>query len=150
MVIGEILGIPTAIGVGTGLLIGIGIAFGASLTIGTAVVVGLGIAGGLVIGIIVSAVGYFFTKYKKRGKYKEALENSKSQLINKFKDVEYSFTDHFKTFKDTLISELKLKTEIYLKRINNDKSEWQKIQQEYEVIKKNTKQRIKNKFNFDI
>lgn len=148
--IGKILGTAAGFGFLAGIGIGIGIALGTSLTIGLGIIVGLGLLGGVVVGGIVATVGFFWSRYKKRKQYKEALENSKEKLINKFKEVEYSFSDHFKTFKDTLIKELRLKTEIYLKRINNDETEWKKIQEQYETIKVNTKKRFEEKFRLNL
>jgi hypothetical protein len=47
------------------------------------------------------------------------------------------------------MKELKIKTEVYLKRINNDESEWKEIQEQYEVIKKNTLKKVNEKYNFN-
>ena len=147
--IGKILGTAAGIGFIVALGIGAGIALGTSLTIGFGILLGLGLVGGIVVGGIVTVVSYFWSKYKKRNQYREALETSKKKLINKFNEVEYSFSDNYKTFKDTLIKELKLKTEIYLKRINNDEEEWKELQKKYKIIKANTKKRFKEKFKFN-
>lgn len=147
--IAKILGTSAGIGFAIGIGVGIGVLCTASVTIGLGIIISFGLIGGLVVGTLVTVVGYFYTKYKKKNQYKESLEGSKEKLINKFKDIEYSFSDHYKTFKDTLIKELKLKTEIYLKRINNDETEWKQIQQQYEIIRKNTKKRIEEKFKFN-
>ena len=117
-----VLGIST----GIGLIIGFGVGTATSIAIGGALAITLGIAGGLLVGGIILGLGFLFGRYRKRNKYREILEKAKSQLKNKFSEVEYSFSDHFKTFKDTLIKELKLKSEVYLKRINNDESEWKR------------------------
>ena len=147
--IGKILGTAAGIGFIVAMGIGAGIALGTSLTIGFGILLGLGLVGGIVVGGIVTVVSYFWSKYKKRNQYREALETSKKKLINKFNEVEYSFSDNYKTFKDTLIKELKLKTEIYLKRINNDEEEWKELQKKYKIIKANTKKRFKEKFKFN-
>ena len=144
--------IAKVLGFSVGVVIGAGILIGAcsSLVIGAGVIIGFGLIGGLVLGGIIITVGFLFAKYKKINQYREILEKAKSQLISKFQDIEYSFSEHYKTFKDTLINELKLKTQVYLKRINNDDSEWKEIQEKYEEIKKNTLKKVKEKFNFSI
>jgi len=144
--IGTLLGTSAGVGFVVGIGIGIGLAFTSSLAIGAGAILGLGLIGGLVVGGIVTSVGYFWTKYKKKNQYSEALKESREKLINKFKEIEFTFSDHYKTFKDALIQELKLKTEIYLKRINNDEAEWKEIQQQYEIIRKKTKEIIERKF----
>jgi gas vesicle protein len=144
--------IAKVLGISVGVVIGAGILIGAcsSLVIGAGIIIGFGLIGGLALGGIIIAVGFLFVKYKKINQYREILEKAKSQLISKFQDIEYSFSEHYKTFKDTLINELKLKTQVYLKRINNDDSEWKEIQEKYEEIKKNTLKKVKEKFNFSI
>lgn len=142
---------------GTGLAVGttLGAYLGltCSLAVGAGTFIGCGI-----LGIVVIPAFLFFGDtmidnitfhFKKKQQYKEILNQFKTNLQNKFDDIIYSFTDHYKTFKDTLIKELKLKTEIYLKKINSDESEWNQIREEYKKIKKETQNLINEFFNSD-
>ena len=143
LTIANILGYTKGIGGFVAFSIGVGLA----LSLGGFIFVALGVVGGAVIAGIAFTVGYFFAKYKKKKKYKEILEKLRDQVREKFEDILYTFSDHYKTFKDTLIKELKLKIEVYLKRINNDETEWKQIQEEYERIKGKTLKIAKEKFN---
>ena len=67
-------------------------------------------------------------------------------MINKFSDITYSFSDHYKTFKDTLIKELKLKVEIFLKDSEISEDKMIKLKKEYEAIKERTMKLIKQKY----
>ena len=137
------------VSLGIGALIGVGLGATASSLLGATFIAAIGITGGLILGGIIVGIGYLFVRYKKRNNYLEILEKVKTNLQNKFNEVEYSFSDHYRTFKDTLIKELKVKNEIYFKRINNDETEWKEIQKQYEIIKKNTLKKVNEKYNFN-
>ena len=143
--IAKILGITE--GVGIGIAVGVGVLLSSSLALGGLALVALGLVGGFLIAGIFTTVSYFVIKYKKKSQYIENLEKCKRYLKNKFEEIEYAFSDHFRTFKDTLIKELKLKTEIFYKRINNDESEWKEIREKYESIKANTLKKVKEKYS---
>ena len=103
-------------------------------------------------GLVTYFVSYFglpyLKKYIKKREYKYCLDETKKNIIKKFDELEYSFSETYKTFKDTLINELKLRVEVYHKVINNDDTEWENMKKQYDTIKKNTLKIVKeNNYN---
>jgi len=90
---------------------------------------------GLVVSGILCLIPIVRNFYKKQN-YIFELNKYKEYCSDKFKNINYSFNDNYNTFKDSLINELKLKTEVNLKGIFNDENSWKQLKEEYEEIMK--------------
>ena len=143
-VIAENLGVFVGAAVLGGFVVGLGL----DILLSTGILLGtvFGILGGIVVVGIFFTFGWLFTNYKKRKQYRENLEKTRETLINKFNDITYSFSDHYKTFKDALIKELKLKVEMFLKDTEMNEDEMKEAKIEYEAIKERAMKLIKEKY----
>ena len=90
---------------------------------------------GLVVSGILCLIPIVRNFYKKQN-YIFELNKYKEYCSDKFENIKYSFNDNYNTFKDSLINELKLKTEVNLKGIFNDENSWKQLKEEYEEIMK--------------
>ena len=144
----SVLGVIAVNCLGVAFLGGFAVGLGLNIlfSIGTVLATGFGILGGIVLGGIFFTVSWLFGNYKKIKQYRESLEKTKENLINKFNDITYSFSDHYKTFKDALIKELKLKIEVFLKDTEMNEDEMKEAKKEYEAIKERTMKLIKEKY----
>ena len=143
-----VIAVNLGVSLGVAFLGGFAVGLGLDIlfSIGAVLATGFGILGGIVLGGIFFTVSWLFGNYKKRKQYRESLEKTKENLINKFNDITYSFSDHYKTFKDALIKELKLKVEVFLKDTEMNEDEMKEAKKEYEAIKERTMKLIKEKY----
>lgn len=107
----------------------------------------LGVVAGVGVGGLITGIGFIIRKLTKKSKYIKALEDTKTNIEQKFDDIESNFIKNFASFKNTLVNELIVKNEVYLKGIDNIPiPDWNKMIDEYNKRKKD----IKNKLNEEI
>jgi vacuolar-type H+-ATPase subunit H len=107
----------------------------------------LGIVAGVGVGGLITGIGFLIRKLTKKSKYIKALEATKTNIEQKFDDTESNFIKNFASFKNTLVNELVVKNDVFLKGIDNIPiPDWNKMIEEYEKRKKD----IKNKLNEEI
>ena len=138
---------------GVGFLVSSGVAAGTmsatALTTGVGALFGpLGIVAGLGVGALIGGVSFIVCKLRKTKKYKEALENSKSNMNSNFEDMITNFTKDFNYFKNSLIDELNTKAALLYRQIDGEelRLKWNQIREEYGVIRDRTKKKINELF----
>ena len=88
----------------------------------------VGVIGGLAVGGIIFGISYLIGFLRKSTKYKNSLKESILKLEEEFKNIEITFINDFRCFKDSLLKELDIKVDVYHSRINNiNNQEWEKI-----------------------
>ena len=107
----------------------------------------LGIVAGIGVGGLITGIGFIIRALTKKSKYIKALEGTKTNMEQKFDDIESNFIKNFNSFKNTLIDELNVKNEVYLKGIDDIAiPDWNKMIEEYNKRKLD----IRNKLNQEI
>ena len=147
-------------GLGTGIgLFAIGSTVTAGIAAGTIGITGLttfagsffgpvGIIGGLAVGGLIFGISMLISFLRKESKYKDALVGSKAKLDEDFKNIQISFLNDFRCFKDSLLKELDIIVDVYHKRINNiNYQEWEEIKKKYYIIKEKTKIKLQERLN---
>jgi len=104
----------------------------------------IGIVGGLVVGGLIGGLVNYF---RKTSKYVEALEYSKPKIRESFNDNEKCIIRDFDKFRQDLNIEMMKKLEIFYKKIEFSKEEWEKVKAEYKILRDKTAKKCKEKFN---
>lgn len=104
----------------------------------------IGLVGGLVVGGLIGGLVNYF---RKTSKYEEALKSSKPKILESFNDNEKCIIRDFDKFRQDLNIEMRKKLEIFLKKIEFSKEEWEKIKAEYKILRDKTAKKCKEIFN---
>lgn len=108
----------------------------------------LGIVAGLGVGGLITGIGFLVRVFTRTKKYKKALEQTKSNIREKFDDIESSFLSKFGSFKNSLIEELKVKNEVYYKGIDHILiPNWNQMIKEYNERKTDIKAKLRSKIS---
>ena len=107
----------------------------------------LGIVAGLTVGGLITGVGFLIRALTRKKKYIKALEDTKTNISQKFDDIDSAFLSNFSNFKNNLIRELNTKNEVELQGIDHMAiPDWNKMTKEY----KERKADIQAKLNEEI
>jgi len=119
---------------------------GAASTFAMALLGSTGMLIGLGVGITISVGTFLYHWFNKSKRYKNGLEETKTNITLKFDEIKSNFSSDFKVFRESVINELNVKLEILKKDINKiDKEKWEEIKKKYLVQKKNIENMILNK-----
>ena len=96
----------------------------------------LGIVAGLTVGGLITGVGFLIRALTRKKKYIKALEDTKTNISQKFDDIDSAFLSNFSNFKNNLIRELNTKNEVELQGIDHMAiPDWNKMTKEYKERK---------------
>ena len=104
--------------------------------------IGFGVGTIICLGVILNNI---FSDSKR---YENSIEQSKIDLKDKFEKMQVSFSSDFSIYRQSIISELKIKIEILGKNIDFiNKEKWEELRQKYNIQKNNIKEKIQSNIN---